>query len=47
MKEKTRAWYRRVYTIEFSNIISEDKIDRFLMEKLTAETELQGLAYNV
>lgn len=45
VKEKTRAWYRRVYTIEFSNIISEDKIDRFLMEKLTTETELQGLAY--
>lgn len=45
VKEKTRAWYRRVYTVEFSNIIAAEKIDRFLMEKLTTEKELMGLAY--
>jgi putative DNA primase/helicase len=45
VKEKTKAWYRRVYTIEFSNIIGNDKMDRFLMEKLLEKNELQGLAF--
>lgn len=45
VKEKTKAWYRRVYTIEFSNIIENDKVDRFLIEKLTTERELKGLAW--
>jgi len=45
VKEKTRAWYRRVYTIEFSNIVENSKVDRFIMEKLTTEEELNGLAY--
>jgi len=45
VKEKTRAWYRRVYTIEFSNILTPDKIDRLLINKLTCEKELKGLAF--
>lgn len=45
VKEKTKAWYRRVYTIEFSNIITSALRDPFLMEKLTQEKELKGLAY--
>lgn len=45
VKEKTRAWYRRVYTIEFSNIIYKSQMDRFIMNKLTEKKELQGLAY--
>jgi putative DNA primase/helicase len=45
VKEKTRAWYRRVYTIEFGNIVQNDKIDRFLMEKLTKKEELMGLGW--
>jgi len=44
VKEKTRAWYRRVYTIECSNIIPKENQDRFLMEKLTTSSELKGLA---
>ena len=42
VKEKTRAWYRRVYPIEFSNIIKKDKIDPFLLEKMTTKEELCG-----
>lgn len=45
VKEKTNAWYRRVYTIEFSNIVDEKKIDRFLMQKLTTKEEIQGLIF--
>lgn len=45
VKEKTRAWYRRVYTVEFSNIIPPSQVDRFLMEKLTTPKELRGLAF--
>ncbi len=44
VKEKTRAWYRRVYTIECSNILAKENQDRFLMEKLTTPEELKGLA---
>jgi len=43
VKEKTKAWYRRVYTIEFSNFVTPERIDRFLMKKLTTEKELIGL----
>jgi hypothetical protein len=25
VKEKTRAWYKRVYTIEFSNFVDKNK----------------------
>ena len=45
VKEKTRAWYKRVYTIEFSNIVTRDKEDPFLIEKITSEKEIQGLAF--
>jgi len=45
VKEKTRAWYRRVYTIEFANIVPKGKEDRFLIQKLTSEEELKGLAW--
>ncbi len=45
VKEKTRAWYKRVYIIEFSNIVNSEKEDPFLIQKLTVKEELQGLAY--
>jgi len=44
VKEKTRAWYRRVYPIEFSNIISKDLTDPFLLDKMTTKKQLSGLA---
>lgn len=45
VKEKTNAWYRRVYLLEFSNIIPIEGRDLFLLSKLTVEKELKGLAY--
>lgn len=45
VKEKTRAWYRRVYTIQFSNIVPKEKMDRFIINKLKTKEELQGLGY--
>lgn len=45
VKEKTRAWYRRVYLIPFYNIVNSDKVDSEIIDKLTTEKELQGLAY--
>jgi len=44
VKEKTRAWYRRVYPIEFSNIISKEKRDPHIISKLTTKKELSGFA---
>ncbi len=46
VKEKTKAWYKRVYTVEFSNIRSKAYEDKFLMEKLTSPEEMKGLAMN-
>lgn len=45
VKEKTNAWYRRVYLIEFSNIIKAQERDAFLIKKITTDKELQGFAY--
>lgn len=45
VKEKTRAWYKRVYIIEFSNVVSKEKEDPFLIKKLTSPEEMKGLAY--
>jgi len=45
VKEKTRAWYRRVYPIEFSNIVSKEKMDPFLLNKMSTEEELSGFAW--
>lgn len=45
IKEKTKAWYRRVYPIEFSNIIKPENRDPYLLEKLTSEKQLKGLAF--
>ena len=44
VKEKTRAWYRRVYLINFSNIIKKNKIDPFILEKMVTKEQLSGLA---
>jgi len=44
VKEKTRAWYRRVYPIEFSNIVSKDKVDPFILDRMTTKEQLSGLA---
>jgi len=45
VKEKTKAWYRRVYLMEFSNIIPVEKRDLFLLSKLISEKELKGLTF--
>lgn len=45
VREKTRAWYRRVYLIEFSNIISNEKEDIDLLDKMVHE--LPGLVQRV
>ncbi len=45
VKEKTNAWYRRVYLIKFANIMDQSKRDNFLLGKLTTEKEMQGLAF--
>jgi len=43
VKEKTNAWYRRVYLIPFVN---EVRIrDPFLLEKMKSPQEIKGLAY--
>jgi putative DNA primase/helicase len=39
VKEKTRAWYRRVYPIEFSNIVSKEKEDPNIVSKMCEEFE--------
>ncbi len=45
VREKTNAWYRRVYLIGFFNEINKENIDPFLLEKITSEEELKGFAY--
>jgi len=45
VKEKTNAWYRRVYLIEFANIISAEGRDPFLLGKLLDEKEMKGLTF--
>lgn len=45
VKEKTNAWYRRVYLIPFINIIEDNKVDPFIIDKITNERELQGFAW--
>ena len=45
VKEKTRAWYRRVYPIEFSNVVSKEKQDPFLLNKMTTSKELSGFLW--
>lgn len=47
VREKTNAWYRRVYLIEFANIIAQEQRDPFLLDKLTTEKELKGLSFKV
>jgi len=45
VKEKTRAWYKRVYPVEFSNFVAKDKEDPFIINKITQKEELKGLAW--
>lgn len=45
VKEKTRAWYRRVYPIEFNNVVSKEKMNPFLLNKMTTTKELSGFAW--
>lgn len=45
VREKTKAWYRRVYLIEFGNIVAAEERDLFLLQKLIREEELKGLTY--
>ena len=45
VKEKTKAWYRRVYLITFANVIPAEGRDLFLLQKLLTEEELKGLTY--
>lgn len=43
--DKTFAWYRRVYLIEFPNIIEEKHKDPLLLDKLSTNEQLMGLAW--
>ncbi len=43
--EKTKAWYRRVYPIAFSNIIEQNKRNPFILKELTTKEELQGFTW--
>jgi len=45
VKEKTKAWYRRLYLIQFSNMIPSEKRNPYLLSELTSEQELKGLAH--
>jgi len=45
VREKTNAWYRRVYLIYFLNIIQPQNRDPFILEKLCSPQEMKGLAY--
>lgn len=45
VREKTKAWYRRLYLIPFSNIIPQESRNPFLLNNITSKEELQGLAY--
>jgi len=45
VKEKTNAWYRRIYPIEFNNTVSKEKRNPFLLKEMTTKEELQGFAY--
>lgn len=45
VKEKTKAWYRRLYLIQFSNIITQDKRNPHIIKELSVEEELKGLAF--
>lgn len=45
VKEKTMAWYRRLYLINFGNIVKSENVDRFLENKLTTKEELEGFAF--
>jgi len=45
--EKTNAWYRRVYLINFNHIVPQDERDPFIVDKLTREVELKGFLYKV
>ena len=43
VEDKTNAWYRRVYLIEFPNQF--DKPDRTIFKKITTNEQLSGLAW--
>ena len=45
VNEKTSAWYRRVYLVEFSNVVSNEKEDKFILQKMTQEKEMQGFVF--
>jgi len=45
IKEKTNAWYRRVYIIPFENEVKKGKQDPFILEKMCEEKQMQGFAY--
>ncbi len=45
VKEKTSAWYRRVYLVEFSNVVTKEKEDKFILQKMIQEEEMQGFVF--
>ena len=45
VNDKTLAWYRRIYLIQFPRIIEEKMLDPMLLQKLTTENQLNGLAW--
>jgi len=45
VKEKTNAWYRRIYPIEFNNIVPKENRNPFILNLMTSDIELKGFAY--
>lgn len=43
VNDRTKAWYRRIYLIEFPNEVAVP--DREILKKLTTQTQLSGLAW--
>ena len=39
------AWYRRLYLVNFVNVVTNDKKDQFLIDKLVTKEELEGFAW--
>lgn len=44
-KDKTRAFYRRLYLVEFPNIFTGEDKDPLIIDKITTPEELSGLAH--
>jgi len=45
--EKTKAWYRRVYPILFSNIIAQNERNPYIIKEITSPEEMKGFMWKV